>query len=72
MLRKYKGALVSLAPVAFGLVGSVAMAADESGITTTDAVAVIIDGKAKGLVIGLAMLGLVVAFKILKKVRGAA
>lgn len=45
---------------------------DESGITTTEAVAVIGDGKEKGIVIGLAMLGLVVVFGILRRVRGVA
>jgi Inovirus Coat protein B len=65
---------VSLVPVALGALGlaPAAFAADESGITTTSAVAVITDGQAKGIVIGLAMLGLVIAFKIVKKVRGAA
>lgn len=59
-----------------GILGTVAafplLAADESGITTTAATAAITDGQAKGLVIALAMLTLVVVFKIVKKVRGAA
>lgn len=59
------------APAALSLVG-VASAADESGITTTEAVAAITDGQAKGMIIALAMLTLVIAFKIVKKVRGAA
>ncbi len=45
-----------------------ALAADESGITTTALEAVITDGKAKGLVLALAVLGMVVAFKIVKRV----
>ena len=45
---------------------------NESGITTTEAVAVITDGKEQGIVIGLAMLGVVVVFGILRRVRGVA
>jgi len=63
--------LAVVAPVAaissnaFAVVGA-------SGIDPAAVTSVITDGQAQGLVIGLAMLALVVVFKILKKVRGAA
>lgn len=54
------------------LVGSLVQAADESGITTTEVVAVVADGKAKGLVIALAVFIMILTFAIVKKVRSAA
>lgn len=68
---KYRrvAALVAAAPLA--LIGTIARAADESGITTTETLAVITDGKAKGMILALAVFGLVVAFKIVKKVTSA-
>jgi len=68
--RSYR-TLAVVAPTA--LVSSGAFAAvGASGIDPTAVTAVITDGQAQGLIIGLAMLALVVVFKILKKVRGAA
>ena len=55
-----------------GISGVASAAAGPSGIDPTAVTAVITDGQAQGIVIGLAMLGLVVAFKIVRKVRGAA
>lgn len=71
-VRLYGARVAALAtgPAAL-MVGTLARAADESGITTTEAVAVIADGKAKGMVIALAVFGLAIAFKIVKKVTGA-
>lgn len=71
-VRSYgaRAAALATAPAAL-LVGSLVQAADESGITTTEVTAVISDAKAKGLVIALAVLILVVTFAIVKKVRSA-
>lgn len=68
---KYRALSVAVAGAPLMLLGSLARAADESGITTTEAIAVITDGKAKGMVIALAVFGLVIAFKIVKKVVSA-
>ena len=63
-------AALATAPAAL-LVAGLVRAADESGITTTEAVAVVADGKIKGMIIALAVFGLVIAFKIVKKVTSA-
>lgn len=59
--------------VGAGAVAGVASAAaGPSGIDPTALTAVITDGQAQGILIGLAMLTVVIAFKIVKKVRSAA
>lgn len=68
---KYRRALVAAASLPMLAIGSLARAADESGIVTTDLVAVITDGKAKGLVLALAVLSMVIVFKIVRKVSSA-
>ena len=67
MFRRFGFVGVGLVPVA-----SFAQTVGASGIDPTAVLAAITDGQNKGLLIGLGMLALVIVFKIVKKVRGAA
>jgi hypothetical protein len=70
--RRYGAKVACAAAGAILAVPAFASGGNESGIDTADVLAVLADGKAKGIIIGVAMLGVVVVFGMLRRTRGVA